>query len=90
MTSHFNTIKFIFRLKDTTWIANDHIKDAQEMPFKSRLEEIRNIAGLNISIIQKVEGKEEDLNKAKEIIKNIRNSVTKNYPFTIQLNSRLI
>jgi hypothetical protein len=71
LASRFNEISDTFRLKDYSWIAKEHIKDAEKMPFKSRLEEVRNIAKLNIAIIRIMNGDKDDLEDAKNHIEDV-------------------
>lgn len=89
LASRFNEISDTFRLKDYSWIAKEHIKDAEKMPFKSRLEEVRNIAKLNIAIIRIMNGDKGDLEDAKNRIEDVRNSVKNNNTFTFKTNLRL-
>ena len=89
MTSRLNEIKDTFRLKDSTWIAKEHVKDAQKMPFKTRLEELRNIAKLNIAIIRILNGEKDELDDAKKLIEQVRESIGNSYQFISKSNLRL-
>jgi predicted acylesterase/phospholipase RssA len=89
LASKFNEISDTFKLKDYSWIAKEHIKDAEKMPFKTRLEEVRNIAKLNIAIIRIMNADKDDLEDAKNHIEDVRNSVKRNNIFTFKTNLRL-
>ncbi|CAG8524702.1 22352_t:CDS:2 [Dentiscutata erythropus] len=69
--------------KDSISKEDDH--DAQEMPFVSRLEEMRNIARINISILNILS----DPKQAIEIVKEIRESINHNYQFVSTVSTRL-
>ena len=79
--SKFKNIEDAFRLKDYSTIAKEYIKDSQEMPFKSRLEEVRNIAKINLAIIRITNGAEDDYNSAKKLIEEVRKSIDESYQF---------
>ncbi|RIB25833.1 hypothetical protein C2G38_2066502, partial [Gigaspora rosea] len=59
------------------------------MPFFSRLEEMRNIARINIAILNIVENDEESYEVAKETIKEVRKSVEENFQFVSKAKLRL-
>ena len=61
----------------------DHFKDAQEMPFTSRLEEVQNVAKLNIVTTRIIRGGSdaEEERLAKELIGEVRSSSNKNHSF---------
>ena len=75
--------------KNYTVIAKEFVKAAQKMSFKSRLDEIRNIARLNILIIKIVNGDEFNFDEAKNLIHEVRYSIKKNHQNTSKLNLRL-
>ncbi|CAG8473286.1 3086_t:CDS:2 [Funneliformis caledonium] len=59
-------------LNEYSNIAKEHMDDAQQMPFKSRLEEMRNIADINLAIFDIINGGEEEIQRAKKTIEKIR------------------
>ncbi|CAG8622339.1 15297_t:CDS:1 [Funneliformis mosseae] len=59
-------------LKEYSNIAKEHIDDAQKMPFLSRLEEMRNIADINLAIFDIINSGEEEIQRAKKTIEKIR------------------
>ncbi|MEM7382828.1 MAG: patatin-like phospholipase family protein [Bacteroidota bacterium] len=62
-------------LRDEGYLAREHVEDAQEMPFRARLEEMCNGAKVNIAIIRIVRGDEKAIDEAKKLIKEVRNSI---------------
>jgi len=64
-----------------TFIDKQNIRDAQEMPFKSRLEEMCNLAKLNIAIIRIAKRTDEELKFAKELIEEVKASIENNHQF---------
>ena len=87
-SKYYQVADFIF-LRDYGGFAKELEQDAQEMPFGARLEEMRNIARMNIAIIRIVDGGEEEYKFAKEIIQEVRNSVHSNYSFVSKSKARL-
>ncbi|GBC06721.1 hypothetical protein RclHR1_00700020 [Rhizophagus clarus] len=69
-------------------IAQD-MDDAQEMPFQSRLAEMCNIARINLSIFDILNGGQEELNRAKVTIREIRDSINFEHQFVGTTKSRL-
>ncbi|CAG8505931.1 11268_t:CDS:2 [Gigaspora rosea] len=66
-----------------------YLDDSQEMPFFSRLEEMRNIARINFAILNIIESDEEACKLAKETIKQVRKSVKENFQFVSKAELRL-
>ncbi|CAG8471740.1 6948_t:CDS:2 [Racocetra fulgida] len=64
-------------------------EDTLKMPFYSRLEEIRNIARINIVILNITEYSMSAIEEATKIIKEIRESTVKNYHFVSEAEVRL-
>ena len=68
-------------LRDEGYLAREHVEDAQEMPFKVRLDEMRNVAKLNIAMIrilrewQVVGGEQAEINAAKKLLQEVRNTI---------------
>ncbi|CAJ0767103.1 5804_t:CDS:1, partial [Entrophospora sp. SA101] len=88
ITAHFANF---FDLSEFNGIANEankHLKDAEEMPFKSRLDEMCNIANINLAIIDMLAGSEE-ISRARTTIKEVRNSINANYQFVGTVETRL-
>ena len=75
MKERGNMLGDFFMLRDEGYLAREHVKDAQKMPFKVRLEEMRNVAKLNEAIIRIVRGGEEELHKAQKLVKVVRDSI---------------
>ncbi|CAG8484635.1 4668_t:CDS:1 [Funneliformis mosseae] len=65
-------IDFIFLKTEYSNIAQVHLDDAEEMPFQSRLEEVQNIARINLAIFDIIDGGKEEFERAIETIKTIR------------------
>jgi patatin-like phospholipase/acyl hydrolase len=89
LQSKFKNFEDAIRLKDYSRIAKEYIKDSQEMPFKSRLEEVRNIAKINLAIIRITNGSEDDYNSAKLTIEEVRKSINESYQFISKSSLRL-
>ena len=87
--SKYNQISDFISFGDYSGFAKELEKDAQDMPFGARLEEMRNIARINIAIIRIVDGGTEEYKFAKEIIQEVRNSVNNNYSFVAKSKARL-
>ena len=56
-------LKDLYSRKDYDCIAREHIDDAREMPFGSRLEEMRNVAQMNMAICRILEHNSEIQNR---------------------------
>ncbi|CAI2168919.1 16412_t:CDS:2, partial [Funneliformis geosporum] len=78
-----NQVADFISLKGYSNIAKEHKDDAKRMPFKLRLKEMRNIADLNLAIFDIIDGGEEELERAKKTIEEIRdkNYDDKNYDY---------
>ncbi|CAG8482578.1 12346_t:CDS:1 [Acaulospora morrowiae] len=83
------TIMDFFSNKDYSGIVQDYINNGEEMPFQSRLEEMRNVAKLNIAIINILDTGVDEIIKATEMLKDIRNSIYQNYQFSGMVKQRL-
>ena len=79
---------FVF-LSDTNSIASEHLKDAQTMTFKARLEEMRNMARMNIAIIRIVDGGGQEFEFAKGLVHEVRDSMNLYCQFFSSGKSRL-
>ena len=76
--------------RNYTSIAREHVYDSQSMPFRFRLEEMRNIALLNKAIIRFLKTyKEDEIRLAEKDIQFVRNSVSTNYQFVGKAALRL-
>ncbi|PKB93138.1 hypothetical protein RhiirA5_485688, partial [Rhizophagus irregularis] len=82
-------VKDSFSFQEYSDIAKVHIDDAQEMPFQSRLGEMCNIARINLSIFDILNGGQEEFDRAKETIKEIRDSINCEHQFVGMAKSRL-
>ncbi|KAF0484186.1 hypothetical protein F8M41_023058 [Gigaspora margarita] len=87
--SVFHIIKDFLLLRSHSEIAKEYINDAQKMPFQSRLEEMRNIARLNLAIFDILDTEEEAIARIRKKIKEIRYSISNYYQFTGSAESRL-
>ncbi|CAG8484615.1 4667_t:CDS:1 [Funneliformis mosseae] len=77
----YNTFTdFFFLQTEYSNIAKVHLDDAEEMPFQSRLEEVQNIARINLAIFDILDGHEEEFERAIKTIKTIRDK-SRNYRF---------
>ncbi|GBC01009.1 hypothetical protein RclHR1_04030004 [Rhizophagus clarus] len=81
IVSTFNKIKDSVLLKEYSDIAREHKDDAEEMPFQSRLEEMRNITRINRAIFDILDAGQEEIKRAIETIKEVQNSIDSNYQF---------
>ncbi|RIB05699.1 hypothetical protein C2G38_2218946 [Gigaspora rosea] len=70
-------------------LALEYLDDSQEMPFFSRLEEMRNIARTNIAMLNVLEQDKKAYKEAKETIDEVRKSVEENYQFVSKAKLRL-
>nr|CAG8635447.1 2423_t:CDS:2 [Entrophospora candida] len=70
-------------------ISQEHLKDAEEMPFKSRLDEMRNIAKINLAISDILIAGKEEISRARTTIEEVRNSINANYQFVGTVETRL-
>ena len=73
--NYANVLLDLFLLRDEGYLAREHVKDAQEMPFTVRLEEMRNVAKLNIAIVDIIRGEQAGINAAKQLVQEVRNSI---------------
>ncbi|CAG8670970.1 13809_t:CDS:2 [Funneliformis caledonium] len=72
---------FIF-IKDYSNIDKEHKGDAQETSFQSRLEEMRNVAEINLAIFDIIDGGDEELERARKAIEKIRDQIYR-YGFAV-------
>ncbi|RGB34889.1 hypothetical protein C1646_815091 [Rhizophagus diaphanus] len=82
-------VKDFFSFQEYSDIAKVHIDDAQEMPFQLRLKEMCNIARINLSIFDILHGGTIEFDRAKETIKEIRDSINREHQFVGMAKSRL-
>ncbi|CAG8460495.1 11616_t:CDS:2 [Gigaspora rosea] len=75
--------------REDTRLALEYLEDSQEMPFSSRLEEIRNIARINVAILNITEYEGDTIEEATKMVKEIRRSIERNYHFVNRAESRL-
>jgi hypothetical protein len=87
--SYFDRFKDSVSFKEYSDIAQEHIGDAQKMPFQSRLGEMCNIARINLSIFDILNGGQEEFNRAKKTIEEIRDSINSEHQFVGMAKSRL-
>ncbi len=62
-------------------IPKEYFEDATKAPFMNRLEEMRNIAKMNLAIIHIIVGAAGNLSKASQCIRDIRESVNKHHQY---------
>ncbi|RIA98080.1 hypothetical protein C1645_186170 [Glomus cerebriforme] len=79
--SAFNKFKDFVSLKEYSNIAQEHKDDSQEMPFHSRLEEMRNITRINRAIFDILDGGKEEIERAIKTIEEVQKSINSNYQF---------
>ncbi|POG62324.1 hypothetical protein GLOIN_2v1697202, partial [Rhizophagus irregularis DAOM 181602=DAOM 197198] len=87
--SFSDKVKDFFSFQEYSDIAKVHRDDAQEMPFQSRLGEMCNIARINLSIFDIIHGGQIEVDRAKETIKKIRDSINCEHQFVGMAKSRL-
>ncbi|PKY14127.1 hypothetical protein RhiirB3_465864 [Rhizophagus irregularis] len=87
--SFSDKVKDFFSFQEYSDIAKVHRDDAQEMPFQSRLGEMCNIARINLSIFDIIHGGQKEFDRAKETIKEIRDSINCEHQFVGMAKSRL-
>ena len=92
----YRLFRDFFMLRDEGELAKEHVEDAQEMPFTVRLEEMRNIAKLNIAMISLVtdwetpKGDKAALDKTKKLVKEVRGSMDRYGQFHTMSANRLV
>ncbi|CAB5348483.1 unnamed protein product [Rhizophagus irregularis] len=79
--SAFNKFKDFVSLEKYSEIAQEYKDDSQEMPFQSRLEEIRNITKINRAIFDILDAGKEEIERAINTIKEVQDSIDCNYQF---------
>ncbi|CAG8613865.1 3889_t:CDS:2, partial [Scutellospora calospora] len=82
-------VRDFFSLEEYRDIAQENKDDARQMPFQSRLEEMRNSARINLAIFYIMDTGDEERELAIKTIKEIRNSINKNFQFVGTAKSRL-
>ncbi len=82
-------LKDFFFLRDTGSIASEHVGDSEEMTFRARLEEMRNTARINIAIMRAISGVPDELEMAKKMVKDVRQSIETHYQFFSTARNRL-
>ena len=76
----FRVVRDFFMLRNKGNLAREHVEDAQEMPFTVRLEEMRNIARLNMAMLSLLtdwktpKGDKAALDAAKQLVKEVRDA----------------
>ncbi|CAG8799929.1 17417_t:CDS:1, partial [Cetraspora pellucida] len=75
--------------RENTNLALEYLDDSLEMPFFSRLEEIRNIARINIAILNITEYDLYACREAIKIVDEVRKSIKENYQFISKAQLRL-
>ncbi|PKB98985.1 hypothetical protein RhiirA5_505945, partial [Rhizophagus irregularis] len=81
IVSTFNKFKDSVLLKEYSDMAKEYKDDAEEMPFISRLEEMRNITRINRAIFDILDAGKEEIKRAIETIKEVQDSIDNNYQF---------
>ncbi|CAG8484228.1 15755_t:CDS:2, partial [Racocetra fulgida] len=76
-------------LKESPMMALVYLQDSIEMPFFSRLEEIRNIARINIALLNILELDMDAYEVAKKLVEEVRKSVRENYQYVSKAKLRL-
>ncbi|CAG8471337.1 15960_t:CDS:2 [Racocetra fulgida] len=76
-------------LKSYSELAKEYKDNAREMPFQSRLKEMRNIARLNLVIFDIINSDEEAPMRINKTVEEIRNSISYNYQFSSSTESCL-
>ena len=77
----FRVVRDFFMLRNEGNLAREHVEDAQEMPFTVRLEEMRNIARLNMAMISLLtdwktpKGDKAALDEAKKLVEEVRDAI---------------
>ncbi|CAG8547477.1 2007_t:CDS:1, partial [Scutellospora calospora] len=87
--SAYGKLKDSMLSKERTRLALEYLQDSLEMPFLSRLEEIRNIARINIAILNIIEHDEDAYAIAIKTVEEVRKSVRENYQFISKAKLRL-
>ncbi|CAG8647337.1 12471_t:CDS:2, partial [Gigaspora rosea] len=87
--STYGKLKDAIFSAERTRLALEYLDDSLEMPFFSRLEEMRNIARTNIAILNVLEHDKKAYKEAKETIEEVRKSVEENFQFVSKAELRL-
>ncbi|CAG8611851.1 8073_t:CDS:1, partial [Racocetra fulgida] len=82
-------IKDFVLSEERTRLALDYLQDSLEIPFFSRLEEIRNIARINFALLNILEFDDDAYKEAKKTVEEVRKSVGENYQFVSKAKLRL-
>jgi hypothetical protein len=92
-TSLFRIYRSIFidfiKIREYSTIAQEYKDDAKEMPFVSRLEEMRNIAKINLTIRDILTNGPEEIKRAKEVIEEVRESINTHRQYSGMVETRL-
>jgi hypothetical protein len=84
-TSIFQIYKNFFmdliNIREYSTIAQEYKDDAKEMPFVSRLEEMRNIARINLAIRDILNNGPEEIKRAKQLIEEVRESINSHHQY---------
>jgi hypothetical protein len=93
MTSIFRIYKSLFldlnKIREYSTITQGYKDDAKEMPFVSRLEEMRNIARINLAIRYILNNDPEGIKRAKEFIEEVRESINSHRQHISMAETRL-
>jgi hypothetical protein len=79
----------LVKIHDYGKIAQEYIDDAKEMTFVSRLEEMRNIARINLAIGDILDNGPEEIERAVELIKEIRESINSHHQYIGMVETRI-
>ncbi|CAG8701994.1 2913_t:CDS:2, partial [Dentiscutata heterogama] len=87
-STYGKVVDSIFSREDTRLVL-EYLDDSLEMPFFSRLEEIRNIARINIAILNITEYDSCACKEAIKTVEEVRKSTKENYQFVSKAEFRL-
>ncbi|PKK70516.1 hypothetical protein RhiirC2_829957 [Rhizophagus irregularis] len=79
--STYIKFKDFISLEDYSDLDKECKDDSQEMPFQSRLEEVRNITKINQAIFDILDDGKQEIERAIRTIKDVQNSIDCNYQF---------
>jgi len=80
---------FIYGSYGRNGMAEEYISDARKIPIQSKLEEMCNVANINIAIIDILDADQEDIKQSIKIIKDLQKSMSSNYQFAGVVKQRL-
>jgi hypothetical protein len=77
------------KIREYSTIAQEYKDDAKEMPFASRLEEMRNTARIYLAIRDILNNGPEEIKRAKQVIEEVWESINNHHQYSGMVETRL-